>query len=479
MYALTALINSTASSRNLINQPTWWRVFFLFLLASLFFALSPTARAVTPAPDGGYGNGNTAEGDDALFSNTTGSANTATGFQALFSNTTGSANTASGDNALQNNTTGSDNTANGFFALSSNTTGVSNTATGVGTLQSNLTGSDNTANGNAALASNNGSDNTASGSQALYSNTSGNYNTGDGFQALYSNKTGTYNTASGFQALLSNISGVENTAVGVVALANNTTGRENTANGANALRSNSTGNFNTAEGYGALFGNTTGSLNVAIGIDAGFNLTTGNNNIVIGANVLGNAGESGKIRLGKQGTQTATYIAGIYGKTVASGTKVGVMIDSTGKLGTVVSSARFKEAIKPMDKASEALLQLKPVTFRYRHELDPDGVSQFGLIAEQVEKVNPDLVVRDEDGQVNTVRYEAVNAMLLNEFLKEHRTVQEQGRIAQQQEARLAKDEAIIAKQQKQIEALTTGLQRVSDQVELREPLPQLVLTNH
>src|SRR5204863_1132 len=231
MYALTALINSTASSRNLINQPTWWRVFFLFLLASLFFALSPTAQAVTPAPDGGYGNGNTAEGDDALFSNTTGSANTATGFQALFSNTTGSANTASGDNALQTNTTGS----------------------------------------------------------------------------------------------------------------------ENTANGVNALRSNSTGNYNTAEGYGALFGNTTGSLNVAIGIDAGFNLTTGSNNIVIGANVLGNAGESGKIRLGKQGTQTATYIAGIYGKTVASGTKVGVMIDSTGKLGTVVSSARFKEAIKPMD----------------------------------------------------------------------------------------------------------------------------------
>src|SRR5882724_5199696 len=388
MYALTALINSTASSRNLINQPTWWRVFFLFLLASLFFALSPTARAVTPAPDGGYGNGNTAEGDDALFSNTT-----------------GSANTASGDNALQNNTTGSDNTANGFFALSSNTTGVSNTATGVGTLQSNITGSDNTANGNAALASNTGSDNTASGSQALYSN-----------------KTGIYNTASGFQALLSNTSGVENTAVGVVALANNTTGRENTANGVNALRSNSTGNYNTAEGYGALFGNTTGSLNIAIGTDAGFNLTTGNNNIVIGANVLGNAGESGKIRIGKQGTQTATYIAGIYGKTVASGTKVGVMIDSTGKLGTVVSSARFKEAIKPMDKASEAILALTPVTFRYRHELDPDGVSQFGLIAEQVEKVNPDLVVRDEDGKVNTVRYEAVNAMLLNEFLKEHRT---------------------------------------------------------
>jgi endosialidase-like protein len=220
-------------------------------------------------------------------------------------------------------------------------------------------------------------------------------------------------------------------------------------------------------------------LNVAIGIDAGFNFTTASNNIVIGANVLGNAGESGKIRIGKQGTQTATYIAGIYGKTVASATKVGVMIDSTGKLGTVVSSARFKEAIKPMNEASEALLQLKPVTFRYRHELDPDGVPQFGLIAEQVEKVNPDLVVRDQDGKVNTVRYEAVNAMLLNEFLKEHRTVQEQGRIVQEQEARLAKDEAIIAKQQKQIEALTTGLQKVSDQVELRKPLPQLVSANH
>jgi len=472
MYALTALINSTASSRNLINRPTWRRVFFFLVLASLFFAISPTARAVTPAPDGDYGNGNTAEGGDALFSLTTGSANTATGFQALFSNTTGSANTACGDNALQNNTTGSNNTANGFFALSSNTNGVSNTATGVGTLQSNITGSDNTANGNAALASNNGSDNTASGSQALYSNTSGNYNTGDGFQALYSNKTGVYNTASGFQALLSNTSGVENTALGVVALENNTTGRQNTANGANALRSNSTGSDNTAEGYGALFGNTSGSLNIAIGADAGFNLTTGSNNIVIGANVLGNAGESGKIRIGKQGTQTAAYIAGIYGKTVASGTKVGVMIDSTGKLGTVVSAARFKEAIKPMDKASETLLQLKPVTFRYKHELDPDGVPQFGLIAEQVDRVNPDLVVRDDDGKVSTVRYEAVNAMLLNEFLKEHRTVQEL-------KAAAAKQEATIAKQQKQIEALTTGLQKVSDRVELRKPLPQLVSANH
>jgi len=155
------------------------------------------------------------------------------------------------------------------------------------------------------------------------------------------------------------------------------------------------------------------------------------------------------IRIGKVGTQTATFVAGIRGVTVASG--IGVIIGSNGQLGTVTSSARFKEAIKPMDKASEAILALKPVTFRYKHDLDPDGVPQFGLVAEQVEKVNPDLVVRDEDGKVSTVRYEAVNAMLLNEFLKEHRKVEEQG--------------ATIARQQKQIEALTAGLQKVTAQL--------------
>jgi hypothetical protein len=155
------------------------------------------------------------------------------------------------------------------------------------------------------------------------------------------------------------------------------------------------------------------------------------------------------------------------------------MIDSTGKLGTVVSSARFKDEIKPMGKASEALLKLEPVTFRYKQELDPDGVPQFGLIGEEVDKINPDLVVRDEEGKVTTVRYEAVNAMLLNEFLKEHRTVEKQGRIVLQQEARLAKQEATIAKQQKQIEALTTGLQKVSDRIERRKPLPKLVAANH
>jgi hypothetical protein len=203
--------------------------------------------------------------------------------------------------------------------------------------------------------------------------------------------------------------------------------------------------------------NTTGSFNIALGANAGDSLTTGSNNIDIGNE--GRAGEANTIRIGRGGTHANNFIAGISGVIVAGG--VGVIIDNNGKLGTVVSSERFKHEIKSMDKASEAILALKPVTFRYKKELDPAGIPQFGLVAEQVEKVNPALVARDAEGKVFTVRYEAVNAMLLNEFLKEHREVQEQ--------------KATIAKQQKQIEALTAGLQKVSDQLELSKPAPQVV----
>jgi len=210
-----------------------------------------------------------------------------------------------------------------------------------------------------------------------------------------------------------------------------------------------------------------------VGFGAGANLTTGSNNVDIDA--PGVAGESDTMRIG-HGKLIATYILGINGATVPSG--VGVIIDSSGHLGTVQSSARFKEAIKPMDKASEAILALKPVTFRYKHELDPEAIPQFGLVAEQVEKVNPDLVVRGEDGKVMIVRYESVNAMLLNEFLKEHRKVEEQERKAQQQDARLAKQEATITRQQQQIEALTATVQKVSDQLELNKAKPQVVASN-
>jgi hypothetical protein len=297
-------------------------------------------------------------------------------------------NTVLGDDALLNNTTGNNNTAIGFNALFSNTTGIANTATGVNALLNNTTGNENTANGE---------------------------------RALLNNTTGFLNTATGVNALFNNTIGRLNTATGSGALFGNTTGASNTANGGAALFFNTTGNNNVAVGDTALLRNSTGSSNIALGPKAGRNLTTGNNNIDIGN--MGVAGESNTIRIGTTGTQTATFIAGISGATVANG--VGVIIDTDGHLGTVVSAARFKEAIKPMDKASEAIFALKPVTFHYKQELDPEGIPQFGLVAEEVEKVNPALVARDDDGKPYTVRYEAVNAMLLNEFLKEHRKVEE------------------------------------------------------
>jgi hypothetical protein len=420
------------------------------------FGLSPVGRAVNPPPDGGYPNGNTAEGADALFNVTTGGANTATGSDALYNNTTGSHNTAIGNFALLENRTGDDNTATGSDALFRNTMGSNNTATGFEALLSNTTGSDNTANGFAALSSNTtGEDNTATGNEALEFNTTGFGNTANGFQALLSNTTGAGNTANGFKALVINTTGFDNTATGAFALGNDTTGALNTANGAFALENNTTGHDNLAEGYSALEHNTTGSSNIAVGSQAGSNLTTGSNNIDIGANVGGVAGEANTIRIGKSGTQRKTFIAGIHGATVASG--VGVIVGTTGQLGTVQSSKRFKEAIKPMDKASEAILALKPVTFRYKKELDPDKIPQFGLIAEEVEKVNPELVARDEEGKIMSVRYEAVNAMLLNEFLKEHQTVQEL---------------------KKQVAELTAGLQKVSAQLELNKLAPQVAEDN-
>jgi len=214
------------------------------------------------------------------------------------------------------------------------------------------------------------------------------------------------------------------------------------------------GSFNTAVGHATLYSFTSGNGNIAIGDSAGANLTTGDNNIDIGNQAV--AAEANTIRIGVQGTQTTTYIAGISGVTLASGTPV--RVSGTGRLGILTSSRRFKEDIANMDGASDALLALRPVTFRYKTDIDPQAVPQFGLIAEEVEKVNPDLVVRDDKGEIYTVRYEAVNAMLLNEFLKEHRKVE-------QQDARLAKQEAEIAQQQKQLEALAATVQKVSDQI--------------
>src|SRR5437870_571556 len=408
MYQSIQRQTTIQSLRNSISRPPLPRSFFLIAVALACLGLGPAPKAfgVSPAPDGGYPNGNTAEGQNALFSLTSGSFNVAAGFQALYSNTTGNYNMAAGSHALFNNTAGSYNIASGYQALYSNNTGDYNMAAGFQALFTNTTGSSNVATGSQALVTNTtGSDNTASGFQALYSNTIGDHNMATGFQALFSNTTGNFNTANGTEALFFNTTGVDNTASGFQALSSNTTGSDNTANGLDAL-----------------FHNTTGARNIALGKAAGLNLTTGDDNIHIGNQ--GMMSDSGTIRIGVQGTQTATFIAGISGATVAGG--VGVIIDTNGHLGTVVSSERFKDEIKPMAKASEAILALKPVTFRYKKELDAKGIPQFGLVAEQVEKVNPDLVARDDQGKPYTVRYEAVNAMLLNEFLKEHRKVEEQ-----------------------------------------------------
>ena len=225
--------------------------------------------------------------------------------------------------------------------------------------------------------------NTVLGEDALLNNTSGN-NTAIGFNALFFNTTGSNNTATGVSALLSNTTGDSNTANGFSALHFNTTGSNNTTTGVGALQINTTGSKNTANGFEALINNTTGSNNIALGASAGGNLTTGNNNIDIGSQGL--AGESKTIRIGKNGTHTTTRIAGISGATVPTG--VAVIVDVNGHLGTTTSSARFKEKITPMDTASEAILALRPVTFRYKYELDPEGVRQFGLVAEEAEKVN-------------------------------------------------------------------------------------------
>ena len=420
-------------------QPIWIiRGFLLLPLVFAAFALSPMVQAQSPSPtpDGDLGNGNTAEGAGALNSLTTGAENTAIGAGALQNNTV-DRNTADGVAALQNNTTGSANTATGSYALANN-----------------ATGSGNTADGFQALINNSGDENTATGFIALTNNTTGYFNTATGGHALQGNTTGSGNTATGYEALANNTFG-------------DGSGSQNTADGWNALQNNTTGNGNTANGNSALQNNTTGGSNIALGNSAGSSLTTGDNNIDIGNQ--GVAGESGYIRIGTTGTQTNAYVAGIYTAMVPKG--LAVLVDSTGHLGTKSSSERFKDAIKPMDKASEAILALKPVTFHYKKELDPESIPQFGLVAEEVAKVNPDLVARDDQGKVYTVRYDAVNAMLLNEFLKEHREVQEQKATITQLKDSMKVLTASLKEQAAQI-------RKVNNKVELSKPAPQMVGNN-
>jgi hypothetical protein len=334
-------------------------------------------------------------------------------------------NTAEGQNALKNLTTGAANTAVGWYSLLANLEGDFNTAIGAGTLLAN------TADGN-----------TATGAGALLSNTTGIQNTANGAFALFSNTEGVFNTANGYQALF-----------------NHTTGNTNTANGAFALVDTTTGNSNTAHGYASLSNNTTGNGNTALGFLAGTGVTTATNVIAIGASGFN--------------VSNTTWIGNIYGTTTVSATTLPVVVSDGGQLGTAPSSRRFKKEIKPMEQASEAILALEPVTFHYKS--DATSTPQFGLIAEEVAEINPDLVVRDESGEIYTVRYDAMNAMLLNEFLKEHRRNEEQQTTIAQLKSMVQKQEAANVEQQKQIEALAAGLQKVSAELEASKPAPQVV----
>jgi endosialidase-like protein len=389
------------------------------LLALGLLALASRTQAVVPAPDGGYPGGNTAEGTNALLSRTTGLYNTAIGIYSLLSITDGNFCTAVGAGALLGNTAGQ------------------NTATGAGALLSNTTGDGNTANG----------------AFTLFSNTIGLGNTATGFDALFNNTEGAGNTASGYQALYSNTTGVANTANGTLALHGNTIGEFNTASGDGALLNNTGGFGNTANGGSALSSNSTGNNNTALGYNAGFNIT-GTGNVCIGEGVLGVAGEF-----------NTTWIRNIHNtvQPVVGTDPDNVTVNSAGRLGRGdVSSRRYKHDIKPMNNASEAILALKPVTFRYNKEYDATQTLAYGLIAEDVAQVYPDLVGRNREGQPESVRYEQINAMLLNEFLKEHRKMEDQ---------------------QKQINALTVQLkeqaaqiQKVSAQVKMSRPARQVAM---
>jgi trimeric autotransporter adhesin len=448
----------------------------LFWMAFFSVGLLPAAQAVVPAPDGGYPGGNTAEGQNALLSLTIGTFNTAVGILSLRSDTTasfntaigaatllantGEENTAIGAGALLSNTTGNQNTANGAFALYSNIEGGFNTATGNGALFSNTVGNSNTADGYHALAGNTTGDaNTANGTSALAHNTEGIYNTAIGVGALFNNTGGSGNTAVGFSALSNsnaghntavgqsaledNTIGFSNTAIGFFALSNNTIGIRNTAVGESAL--NSAINFadNTAVGYDALTSCTSGG-NTALGTRAGVNVTTAAHVICIGSDV------------GGANVSNSCYVGNIFGQSSPNGLQV--VVNSGNKLGTIPSSERFKEKITPMADASKTLFLLKPVSFRYKKEVDPTGTPQLGLVAEEVDKLNPDLVVRDKEGKPYSVRYDQVNAMLLNEFLKEHRKVE--------------KLEATVAD-------LAAQLQKVSAQVQMSNSTAKVALSNH
>lgn len=351
-------------------------------------------------------------------------------------------NIAVGAKALPVNTTGIGNTAVGYLALSTNNTGQQNTATGAGAMQFNTSGVDDT----------------ATGSSALESNTTGGGNTATGYAALFFNSGGGSNTATGDLALFRNTLGYYNTATGSGALLSNSTGSSNTASGDGALSSNTTGSNNVAVGNVALGNNTTGSNNIAIGVGAGEGVSMVNsNNIQIGS--AGSTSDSGAIRIGTIGTQTSFFVAGVSGVATGLNNAVPVMIDSNGQLGTISSSRRLKEDIHEMGDASRELMRLRPVTFRYKQPFD-DGSKpvQYGLIAEEVAEVYPDMVARSADGQIETVKYQMLDPMLLNEVQRQQAQIQDLKVLVLEQQSQLKTQQAQIGELLSRVGTIQTSL---------------------
>jgi len=427
--------------------------FFTVTIALCWFALSPPLKAQCPSACGAGGN------------------------------------TAVGDNALDSLTTGINNTAVGKDALTADTTGQYNVAVGSGALAGNTTGNFNMAIGTEALNQNNANFNLAIGFRVAFQNTTGRHLTGIGAAAMRNNTTGEFNTAIGAAAFFNNTTSEFNVALGDSALTafNGTTATDgaNTALGSIALSALTSGQENVAVGRRALEFATSGSNNVVIGWRAGDGLTTGDGNTFIGDQAGRNETTVDNVlciqSVGDSTAPTAsnrTFIGNIRGVSCGNGDGIPVLVDSDGQLGTAPSSRRFKEDIKPMAQTSKGILDLKPVTFHYKNQdtKKAEDMPQFGLIAEEVAKVNSDLVTRDSDGKIYSVRYDAVNAMLLNEFLKEHKKVEEQ-------QAGMADLKSTVALQQKEMQVLTAQLkeqaaqiQKVSAQLEASKPAPKVVV---
>jgi hypothetical protein len=403
------------------------RLIRLIVPLVICFGLAPMAQAVGPDTEGAIPGSNNGEGIGVLVNCTTAVWNTGTGFEALNHDTVGNNNTATGVRALFSDTSGSNNTATGVYALYGNTIGWYNNAVGAYSLTNNTEGNYNTANGYAAL----------------YYNTEGDFNMAAGFAALYRNSTGNGNTANGQQALYSN-----------------TSGSGNTANGFHALYSNTVGGSNTASGPFALAGNISGDNNTALGLAAGSNVTTADNVVCIGAGADG------------ENFSNRAYIpnVGVFAQSPAAGIEFVTVRLSDGKLGHDASSRRYKEDIKPMGDASELIYKLKPVTYRFKEQdVDPNKSPEpqdldYGLVAEEVAEIDPKLAVRNGKGEIESLRYKAIYNMMLNEFLKEHRTVEE-----------LKKEIAALTATVKEQAA---QIQKVSAQIEVNKSARQMVLNN-